>query len=283
MRLTSAKSPPRLIVLASTKRIRARDVPDNVSAFDRFGGHVTSRDLPTAVKVAIIAGGLLLLRYLTLAVLPEPLTWPAYIFFWIWAYHFWTGAGSLRIHDEPPRPLTKTEVNESRIASIREEFENRGENVGLIKVNDDGSTSVYVDNFPRPYGLSPRWVPYKAGFTYEWKEFEVPEGEFLSRMAYHEQVELEIIVRRSTETNAMDSDIAILERLQDGRLPSNRDRVAEYVDMEIRYIENFWPSADDTRRAFKDEWSADRERELVEKEERKRDLLRELRAFRARL
>ena len=55
-----------------------------------------SRDLPVIVKIAVIIGGLLLVRFLTVAVLPGALAWPAYIVFWVWVIAFWTGGGSLR-------------------------------------------------------------------------------------------------------------------------------------------------------------------------------------------
>ena len=72
---------------------------------------MSSHNLPVPVKIAFVIGGLLLLRYLTVFVLPESFTWPVYIFFWVWMYFFWTGSG---------RMLTSEEINSASSVSIRE-------------------------------------------------------------------------------------------------------------------------------------------------------------------
>jgi hypothetical protein len=95
-------------------------------------------------------------------------------------------------------------------------------NAGLVDVNDWGTPTDGHD-YPHPFGLSPRWVPSEG-----------VGGGYLSRLECHEQLEMELIVRRWSTSNARDRDVEILKPLlQNEPLPRSPVRGRELVEMEI--------------------------------------------------
>lgn len=241
---------------------------------------MTSRDLPLGVKISAIVGGLLLLRFLTLEVLPESLTWPAYILYWLWAYVFWTGAGSFRTNSEVPPPPTKEAFEARVIEQVWSEHEKRGEKIGLVKVNEDGSTTAYLDNFPRPFGLAPRWVPYGEGREPVWDPLRGFQGDYLRSIEWKEQIDLEVIVRRSFATADMENDLAILKSVNADAFPSNPERVAAMVHAEIRFIkENRLVQVRESRKRFGHEFNTEEAMRSKYDEKQLNNLCAQLQAF----
>lgn len=244
---------------------------------------MTNQKLPAFTKVLIIGSAFLLLQFATVFFLPPFMVLPAYFVVVVWSYALWTGGGGIRNTMEPSTPTVKKETKEDKIARIVKEHQDLGKHLLYLRVDDDGYVFGVAADGPTPHGLSPRWVPYTSGSALHLESGDTPVGEYLPRIEYCEQVELEAIVRKSEQGYSMESDLKILSRLQGDGLPTNRKRVKEYAEMEIAHLQTVHLGWYERSRKSGHERDEETDLRYAKDEKRVQDLIRELCAFRDRL